>query len=259
MINIADKAILFHNDMSEVLPTLNYTIKDLWPDAGRVHVITDPPYEDETHNAAAKGRVKRLNQLGFDGVNARRLEYASNMVRASSGWLLCFSLSEGVRAWRDAQQFAGAKWDTTCLWLKPDAAPRFNGQGPARAFENITVAWCGTGYRTWNGGGKRGVYTHNCNWKGRVSAKDGGHPTEKPLPLMRELVKDFTQPGDIVIDPFMGTGTTGEACIALNRRFVGIDSDRGWIDWAHQRLTEAEGQADLFGEPDTWRQSKMTF
>lgn len=257
MHNIADKALLFHDDMARVLPCLREKMAQLWPDAGRVHIITDAPYEDEIHKAAGKGRVKQLNSLGFDGVNARRFEYAKLMRDACSGWMMTFTLSEGVRAWRDAFQLAGAKWDTTCLWLKPDAAPRFNGQGPARAFEEIALAWCGTGYKTWNGGGKRGVYQHNCNWKGRISAKDGGHPTEKPLPLMRELVRDFTQPGDIVIDPFVGTGTTGEACLALNRRFVGIENDRGWIEWALQRLQEAEGQADLFADSEVWRQQKM--
>jgi len=223
----------------------------------RIHIITDPPYEDELHEASKKGRVKNMNQLEFDGVNDIREGAAKAMVSLATGWLLAFTLAEGVRAWRDPIQAAGGKWDTTCAWIKPDSTPRMNGQGPARGFENIVAAWCGPGYKKWNGGGKRGLYTHLCNWKGRVSAKDGGHPTEKPLSLMMELVKDFTNPGDLIIDPFCGTGTTGEAAIRQGRAFIGIDKSKQWAEWSRERLELAAAQTDMFENPEFWRQQKM--
>src|SRR5690606_6557501 len=55
------------------------------------------------------------------------------------------------------------------------------------------------------------------------SIKPDGHPAEKPVELMDFLVKNSTKPGDLVFDPFMGSGTTGEAAIAAGRRFVGIE------------------------------------
>ena len=146
------------------------------------HVMGDPPYEDELH--AAVGRITRTgggrssDDFGFEGVNARRLEYAEAVVAVSGGWVLLFSLAEGVRAWRDALQSAGGKWDTTLAWVKPDSQPRFNGQGAARGFECAVTCWCGVGHRKWNGGGRRGVFIYPVN-----TGRYGGHPTEKPVPM----------------------------------------------------------------------------
>lgn len=216
------------------------------------HVITDPPYEDEMH--AAMGRIQRsdgqemVEDLGFAGINADRDEFARLMVDACDGWLLAFTLAEGVRAWRDPIQAAGGKWDTTCVWIKPDSTPRMNGQGPARGFENFVAAWCGDGYRRWNAGGKRGVYTHMVNPSSRVPAVKGGHPTEKPLGLMKEIVGDFTQPGETIMDPFMGSGTTGVACALMGRVFTGIEQHEKWFDLACRRMEQAMAMGEgLFG------------
>lgn len=213
------------------------------------HVVSDPPYEDELHKAM--GRIQRndgremTQELGFDGVNADRAAIASACVKVSAGWVILFTLAEGVRAWRDDLQAARAKWDTTCFWIKPDASPRFNGQGAARGAECFVTCWAGTGYRSWNGGGKRGVYTHCVN-----TGRQGEHPTEKPVPLMRDIIADFTRPGQTILDPFMGSGTTGVACIQLGRSFVGIEQNIQWFDLACRRLDEAHRQPRLFGEPE---------
>jgi site-specific DNA-methyltransferase (adenine-specific) len=214
------------------------------------HVIGDPPYEDELH--AAVGKINRIrndgrtvpDDLTFAGVNAQRPEIAQKVYHAASGWAILFTLAEGVRAWRDDLQSAGAKWDTTCFWVKPDASPRLNGQGPARGAECFVTAWCGKGYRRWNAGGKRGIYTHCVN-----TGRQGEHPTEKPVPLMAEIVADFTRPGELICDPFMGSGTTGVACIKLGRRFIGIEQNERWFDLACRRIEEAYRQPRLFEEP----------
>lgn len=214
------------------------------------HVLSDPPYEDELHAGAVEQRITRSDgrvmhgDLGFAGINGVRSVVAETCVAASSGWVILFTLAEGVRAWRDDLQAAGAKWDTTCFWVKPDASPRFNGQGPARGAECFVTCWAGKGYRKWNAGGKRGIYTHCVN-----TNRQGEHPTEKPVPLMRELVADFTQPGQVVCDPFMGSGTTGVACVQLGRSFVGIERDERWFDLACRRIEAAYAQPRLFDEP----------
>ncbi len=213
------------------------------------HVISDPPYEDELHKAI--GRIRRndgremIKELGFDGVNATRSEIARQVVRLSSGWAILFTLAEGVRAWRDELQSCGAKYDTCLAWVKPDSTPRMNGQGAARGFECAVTAWCAPGYRRWNAGGKRGVYTHLTNQRDR----DGRHPTEKPVPLMRELLQDFTNPGDTILDPFMGSGTTGVACARMGRKFIGVELDPKYFDVACDRIRRAYEQGDMFSEP----------
>jgi site-specific DNA-methyltransferase (adenine-specific) len=212
------------------------------------HVVSDPPYEDELHKAI--GRIRRndgremIDDLGFEGVNASRDEIAMRCVEVSQGWCLLFTLAEGVRAWRDSLQTAGAKYDTCCAWVKPDSAPRFNGQGPARGFECFVTAWCASGYRSWNSGGKRGLYTHLVNNQER----HGEHPTEKPRRLMAEILADFTNPEQTILDPFMGSGTTGVAAVQMGRNFIGIERDERYFEIACERIDKAQRQADLFIE-----------
>lgn len=231
-------ATLFLGDCREILPTL-----------GRVDaVVTDPPYEDELH--AAIGRFRRndgremIKSFGFDGINASRADVAQAIANISNGWALIFCLAEGVRQWRDDLQAAKAKYDTCLAWVKPDSMPRINGQGAARGFECIVTAWCGAGYRSWNGGGKRGVFTYGCN-----SHREGVHPTEKPVALMTELLALYSDPGKTILDPFMGSGTTGVACMRLGRKFIGIEIVPKYFDIACRRVEEAQRQADLFIRP----------
>lgn len=96
----------------------------------------------------------------------------------------------------------------------------------------------------WNAGGKRGVYTHNTNPPDR----HGKHPTEKPVKLMREIIQDFTNEFQSVLDPFMGSGTTGVACVKEGRKFTGIELDPDYFDIACERIREAYRQPDMFIE-----------
>jgi site-specific DNA-methyltransferase (adenine-specific) len=239
------RARLFLGDCRDILPTLSAD-----------HVIADPPYEDELHAAFGR-KIQRndgahlprsanmLKPIEFAGINADRAEIARLCVEASEGWCVLFTLAEGVMAWRDGLQAAGAKYDTCCAWIKPDSAPRFNGQGPARGFECFVTAWCASGYRSWNAGGKRGVYRHCVNGPER----HGTHPTEKPRALMSEIIGDFTRYAQTILDPFMGSGTTGVAAVQMGRDFIGIEREPKYFDIACRRIEEAQKQADLFIEP----------
>jgi site-specific DNA-methyltransferase (adenine-specific) len=233
---IIGRATLYLGDCAEVMGSLE-TVD---------HIISDPPYEDELHGAI--GRIRRTDgremiaDLGFDGINSIRAKISQICVEKSTGWLILFTLAEGVRAWRDDIQAAGGKYDTCLAWIKPDAAPRFNGQGAARGFECAVTAWCGTGYRSWNGGGKRGIYTHLVNGPERT----GKHPTEKPRRLMSDLIADFTKPEQTILDPFMGSGTTGVAAVMAGRNFIGIEQNEEHFELACRRVREAQRQGDFF-------------
>ena len=229
------RATLYLGDCQDILPTLKAD-----------HVISDPPYEDELHQAI--GRIRRndgrkmIGDLGFEGINGTRDEIARLCVGACDGWCLLFTLAEGVRAWRDGLQSAGAKYDTCCAWVKPDSAPRFNGQGPARGFECFVTAWCAPGYRSWNAGGKRGIYRHLVN----NGEREGTHPTEKPRKLMSEIIGDFTNADQTILDPFMGSGTTGVAAVQMGRDFIGIEREERYFDIACKRIEDAQRQGDFF-------------
>lgn len=68
------------------------------------------------------------------------------------------------------------------------------------------------------------------------------HPTQKPDALLRYLILTYTNPGDTVLDPFMGSGTTGVACMQTGRNFIGIELDEGYYNTAKKRIEDAASQ-----------------
>jgi site-specific DNA-methyltransferase (adenine-specific)/modification methylase len=80
-------------------------------------------------------------------------------------------------------------------------------------------------------------------WMGIIRESENGkrhvHPTQKPVALMVKLIEHYTKPNDIVFDPFMGSGTTGVACMQTNRNFIGIERDSKYFDIAYKRINDA--------------------
>ena len=66
--------------------------------------------------------------------------------------------------------------------------------------------------------------------------KFGRHPTQKPLALLERIITASTKEGDVIFDPFMGSGTTGVAAVKLGRSFVGIDNTKEYCDLAKRRI-----------------------
>ncbi|MDG4877633.1 DNA methyltransferase [Mesorhizobium sp. WSM4935] len=210
-------------------------------------VITDPPFEKEAHTPIRRTqrsiRENRPAELGFPPITAElRTRLPEWAATNCTGWLLAFCQVEAVSAWRDAMQAAGLKYKRGMAWVKPDSSPQFNGQMPAQGYECIATGWCGQGRSSWNGGGRRGVFTHITNQPDR----DGRHPTEKPLPLMQELVSLFSTPSDVVLDPFMGSGSTGVASVRTGRQFIGIEINAQYFEVACERIRKAYAQPDMF-------------
>lgn len=227
---------LYLGDCVEVMPTL-----------GKVDaVVTDPPYEAVMQNKWGTLSDTRLlakvrNQsLCFDAIDDIRDDVAASVASICLGWGIFFCMAEGVRAWRDCIELTGAKYKRAMVWIKPDAMPQFNGQGPSVGHEMMVAAWYGKGRSKWNGGGKAGTFIYTKNTQGAE------HPTQKPLPLISELVSLFSFDDDLVCDPFMGSGTTGVACINLDRRFIGIEMNERYFDIACHRIEEAYKQPKLF-------------
>lgn len=204
-------------------------------------VCADPPYEKHMHVGKAETEHPRkirndgyveMKTLDFESIEPIRGAVAKQIVRICNGWALVFCTPEGIAPWRDAFEAAGGRYKRACFWHKPDSAPQFNGQGPAMAVEAFVAVWCGKGHSRWNGGGKRNVWTYGTN----APFRDGRHPTEKPVDLIAALLADFTQPDDLVVDPFMGSGTTGVAAALTSRRFIGIEAQPHWYQVALERI-----------------------
>jgi len=71
------------------------------------------------------------------------------------------------------------------------------------------------------------------------------HPTQKPTELLTMLIEKYTNEGDVVLDPFMGSGSTGVACLNTNRDFIGIELDKGYFDIAKERIEKVEEDKQL--------------
>lgn len=215
------------------------------------HVFSDPPYEARMQALHAAFKLRRTDGgqqrkvLDFDDISDLRAPFLDAVKRLNKGWLLAFCNVEGVGEWQSAILERDLKFKTTCIWNKPDATPKLNGQGPALSYECFTTTWCGKGHARWNGGGRRGVFTHPTN----NSERSGQHPTEKPASLMREIVSLFSNPGDLVLDPFMGSGTTGVACAQLGRSFIGCELNPLYFEIACRRIAEVYKQPRLFTDP----------
>ncbi len=121
-----------------------------------------------------------------------------------------------------------------------------------RNYELVLVAHRRGGKLRWEWQGA-GVETGNVVRlpnEGRTSTMAGrGHPADKPVELVEHFLRLHTKPGDIVLDPFAGSGTTGVACKRLGRRFLGFEIDPHWCEVANRRLgvTASETGTPLFG------------
>ena len=74
----------------------------------------------------------------------------------------------------------------------------------------------------------------------------GKHPTQKPVELLTRIILASTKEGDLVLDPFCGSSTTGVAAVLLNRRYVGIDLEEEYLELSKKRLQEAIKRPSLF-------------
>ena len=214
------------------------------PDKAADVVISDPPYEAEAHTsqrlvARARGRLE-IEPLTFPPITEEERTAASvQMARLARRWILVFCQVEAAMKWRAALEGAGAVYKRTCLWVKPDGKPKYSGDRPGIGYESI-VACHVPGRSTWNGGGSHGVFTVNKGGDPRT-----GHQTQKPVALMELLVRLFSDRGELVLDPFSGSGTTGVAAIRNGRRFLGWELNPEYVQIARRRLENAKEQLEF--------------
>lgn len=229
----------------------------LWslPSQSVDHCITDPPYSESTHskhrvgaslpdgderrgrayNRMGRACSSRAKALGFGHLTPQvRLACAFHLARVVRRWVIVFSDFEGVDGWKRDLEAAGLDYVRTAVWRKRNATPQFSGDRPAVGAEAIVIAHQ-PGRKSWNGRGAHGVWEHSV-----VRNRSGAHPrlhtTQKPLALMVDLVRLFTNVGETVIDPFAGSGTTGLACLYSGRGFIGWERLKRHAETARDRL-----------------------
>ena len=222
-------AMLFQGDAFDILPTLGAV------DA----IITDPPYGRQTHeNARSTAGGVPAPLIDFESMAEERFTaFCADAVRLARRWVVMSC------EWRyvSALEKAGLPLVRFGIWHKLDGAPQFSGDRPAMGWEAVAILHR-EGKKRWNGGGHPAVWA--CN------VERGEHPTQKPLPLLQDWVRKFTNPGETVLDPFMGSGTTGVACARLGCRFIGIEIRPDYFEIARRRIEAVHRQGELFAARD---------
>ena len=213
-------------------------------------IITDPPYNIagySTGNIEATWRRTFNNDLAswdesaFDP--AEWLEPVTRVLKPT-GTLFAFTSYNLLGAWHsafdpvfDTFQFA--------VWHKTNPPPKLRRTGFLNSCELIVCAW-NRGH-TWNFSRQRDMHNfiESPICQGNERVRDPLHPTQKPVRVLRRLIELCTNPGDLVVDPFMGVGSTGVAALELGRRFAGADLVPEYVTAAERRLaftTQPEGE-----------------
>lgn len=195
--------------------------------------ITDPPYDERTHaNARTTATADKVLVIGFDPADPSVLGPA--LVRAAKRWAVAFCSMEMLGAY--AVAVGPDRWVRSGFWHRPDGTPQITGDRPAQPGEGIAIMHRSlddgrVGRMRWNGGGNRAYWS--CN---TVKGSERVHETQKPLDLMRALVRAFSDPDEVVLDPFCGSGTTLAACKMEGRQAIGIELVERHCESAAKRL-----------------------
>jgi hypothetical protein len=225
--------------------------------AGSVDVvIQDPPYSEHVHGKSRRGAslpdargeqwhgesrggsacISRARELGFESMTPELMKATAERVASVvKRWVLTFCDDEIAGHWMCANVAAGLQHVRIGHWVKSGCTPQFTGDRPGSDAEAIVIAHP-KGRKKWNGGGTWATWTHPI----ALQRGDGTvrvHTTQKPESLMVELVELFTDPGELVLDPFAGSGTTGVACLRLGRRCILIERDEKYAAIARERLS----------------------
>ena len=220
---LSDSVTLYCGDCREILPTL-----------GKVDaVISDPPY----------GMAWDTNSKRFSGGNRERQrgpgrsdypEIVGDAVPFDPSRWLAYP---EVILWGANHFGARLPVGSTLVWIKKGA--------------HLFGTWLSDAEIGWQKGG-HGVYCKEASFPppSRIAENDGrlaAHPTQKPIDLMMWCVQRTK--GRTILDPYMGSGTTGVACVRLGRRFIGIEIEPKYFDIACRRIANETKQARLFAEP----------
>lgn len=222
---------IYHGDCREILPTL--PIADV--------VITDPPYDRETHAGArtldkgtraraSSGRTEIVSvaPMEIDFSALVDVEQTASLYMLAKRWCLVFCSLEMLGDYRTA---AGDAYVRSGFWRRPDGTPQTTGDRPAQPGEGIAILHR-AGRKRWHGGGHHAFYEHCTVKHGRV------HPTQKPESLMCELVSLYSDRGETILDPYMGSGTTLVAAKRLGRKAIGAELDERYCETAAKRLQQ---------------------
>ena len=237
-------ATLYLGDALAVLAELDTGSEDA--------ILTDPPYSSGGAFRGDRMASTRTKYLDSEAGNADDVPdfTGDNRDSRAYGYWSALWIGEALRVlkpggvigvftdWRqlptttDALQAGGAVWRGIVPWFKPASRPQLGRFTNACEY----VVW-GT-----NGPRKLGALDNVVlpGFYVESAPSDRKHQTQKPVSVLRSLVQ-IVRPGETVLDPFMGSGTTGVAALLEGRVFVGVERDQHWLDVARERFRNEVG------------------
>ena len=210
------------------------------PDKSFDLVIADPPYgisrdlncEDERLGTTAKLSFNFGKWDKFD------MKWFGEAIKKTKGWLVTFCAKKDIGKYWDALEKNGFIAIDSAVWLKPDPLPLNAKSRFLNAWEALVIGKRPGAYFGSN-------YSHNVFKYQAPKRKNRIHPTQKPLELIKEIIKLTTKQGDLVLDPFIGSGTTAIACRQLGRDFIGFEIDKDYFIKANRRIKESSSDNKL--------------
>lgn len=200
-------------------------MKDI-PDESIDMILTDIPYG--VVNRDSNG-LRNLDKGKADEFEMSMVELLDELYRVSSGQIIIFC---GKEQFSDIYSFFADKKGTVrpIVWNKTNPSP-MNGQHIYLSGVEFAVWFKPRGRKVFNAFCKNTVFNF-------PNGSKKYHPTGKNLKLFTELIEDNSNENELILDPFMGGGTTGVACINTNRRFIGIELDDEYFNKAKERIEE---------------------
>lgn len=251
-----DDFVLFHGDSTDLLSRLPENSIDM--------VFADPPYNLSNGGFSVHaGKRVSVNKgewdasKGFNGdydFHYRWLE-AVRRVLKPSGTLWVSGTYHSIYQCGHALQALEYHILNDVTWFKPNASPNLSCRFFTASHE--TLIWARKdkkakhtfNYDLMKGGEWNGDFIKKPNTQMRSvwaigtpkpdEKKLGKHPTQKPLELLRRVILASTKKGDIVLDPFTGSSTTGLAAVAHGRKFIGIDLEKNFLDLSKKRFQDS--------------------
>ena len=192
-------------------------------------VITDPPYgvTYQSNAGAGKGTAPITN----DGARLSLWLYRTMIPMLRAEHVLWFTRWD---AWPDVWGILGQHFPLRGLLVWDKGTP---GMGDLKHWGPSYELIASAGTASLRGARDGSILRYSM-----VPSKRRKHPTEKPIALLEYLIEKITDKGDTVLDPFMGSGTTGVACARTGRDFIGIEIDPVYFEIAKGRIMEAESQ-----------------
>lgn len=193
-------------------------------------IITDPPYGIDYHTKGTGASIQndKAPFIWFLYDAFRVLKSGAS----GQGTLICFTRWDVEQTFIDAMKLAGFQVKSEVIWDKV-----MHGMGDCKAqfaptHENVVFAikgkFCFPGHRP------KDVVSFK-----KLSSTQMIHPTEKPVGLLASLITSVTKPGDLILDPFAGSGSTLVAAKKTGRRFIGVELDGEYFEKAQRRIEEA--------------------